>query len=120
MSMLFAWLSTQVTQEAKATGLIVHRRKRVKYLSLFGIIRVESPYLWDKKTGRGARPVKDQLGTPRMAIALLQWNEPLRILELKNLLGKPPSVFKNTTAGLLTGLLCVERSKKQRNWHKNT
>lgn len=62
MSMLFAWLSTQVTQEAKATGLIVHRRKRVKYSSLFGIIRVESPYLWDKKTGRGARPVKDQLG----------------------------------------------------------
>jgi hypothetical protein len=62
MSMIFAWLSTQVTQEAKATGLIVHRRKRVKYLSLFGIIRIESPYLWDKKTGRGARPVKEQLG----------------------------------------------------------
>lgn len=62
VSMLFAWLSTQLTQEAKATGLIVHRRKRVKYLSLFGAVEIESPYLWDKKTGRGARPVKDQLG----------------------------------------------------------
>jgi hypothetical protein len=62
MSMLFAWLSTQVNQEAKATGLIVHRCKRVKYLSLFGGHEIESPYLWDKKTGRGARPVKDKLG----------------------------------------------------------
>jgi hypothetical protein len=62
VSMLLAWLSTQITQEAKATGLILHRRKRVKYLSLFGAHEIESPYLWDKKTGRGARPVKQQLG----------------------------------------------------------
>ncbi len=60
--MIFAWLSTQLTQEAKANSLIIHRRKRIKYKSLFGPIEVESPYLWDKKTGRGARPVKDQLG----------------------------------------------------------
>lgn len=62
MSMLFAWLSTQLTQEAKATGLIVQRRKQVKYTVLFGELEVESPYLWDKKKHRGARPVKEQLG----------------------------------------------------------
>ena len=62
VSMLFAWLSSQLTQETKATGLVVQRRKHVKYSCLFGIVRVESPYLWDKKTGRGARPVKEQLG----------------------------------------------------------
>jgi hypothetical protein len=62
VSMLLAWLSTQVSQEAKATGLILHRRKRIKYLSLFGAHEIESPYLWDKKRGKGARPVKEQLG----------------------------------------------------------
>lgn len=62
VSMLFAWLSSQLTQETKATGLVVQRRKHVKYSCLFGIVRVKSPYLWDKKTRRGARPVKDQLG----------------------------------------------------------
>ncbi len=62
VSMVFAWLSSQVTEVAKETGLVVQRRKHVKYSSLFGIVKVESPYLWDKKTRRGARPVKDQLG----------------------------------------------------------
>ena len=62
VSMLLAWLSTQVTQEALATGLIVQRRKLVRYKSLFGEIEIESPYLWNKNTRRGARPVKEQLG----------------------------------------------------------
>ncbi len=31
VSMLLACLSTQVTQEVKATGLVVQRRKQVKY-----------------------------------------------------------------------------------------
>lgn len=62
VSMLFAWLSNQLTQEAKATGLVVQRRKHVKYAILFGEVEVSSPYLWDKKTGRGARPIKEQLG----------------------------------------------------------
>jgi hypothetical protein len=60
--MLLAWLGAQVTQEAKTNGLIVHRRKLVKYKSLFGEIEIESPYLWNKNTQKGARPVKDQLG----------------------------------------------------------
>ena len=45
MSMLMGWLSIQVTQAAKATGMIIHRRKRVKYKSLFGEIEIESPRL---------------------------------------------------------------------------
>jgi hypothetical protein len=62
MSMLFSWLSTQLTQSAKATGFVVQRRKQVKYTVLFGELEIESPYLWDKKSRRGARPVKDELG----------------------------------------------------------
>lgn len=100
--MLLGWLSTQVTQEAKATGMTIHKRKQVKYKSLFGEIEIESPYLWNKNTQKGARPVKEQLGTPRMALTLLQWNELGRILELKNPLGKLSSALKNTTDGLST------------------
>jgi len=69
VSMLLACLSTQVTQEVKATGLVV-RRKQVKYTVLFGELEIESPYLWDKKTRRGARPVKDQLGIQHGAQSL--------------------------------------------------
>jgi hypothetical protein len=60
-SLLLAELASVVTKKAKATGLTIHRCKRVKYLSLFGAIEIPSPYLWDKNTGKGARPVKDQL-----------------------------------------------------------
>lgn len=62
VSMLLSWLSSQLTQSAKATGLVVQRRKQVKYTVLFGELEISSPYLWDKKTRQGARPVKDQLG----------------------------------------------------------
>ncbi len=60
-SLLLAELARVVTKKARATGLTIHRCKRIKYLSLFGAIEIYSPYLWDKNTGRGARPVKDQL-----------------------------------------------------------
>jgi hypothetical protein len=62
VSLVLLELSNQVTRKAKATGLAIHRCKRVKYLSLFGVVEIPSPYLWDKNTGRGARPVKEQLG----------------------------------------------------------
>jgi hypothetical protein len=45
VSMLLGWLSTQVTQEAKVTGMTIHKRKQVKYKSLFGEIKIESPRL---------------------------------------------------------------------------
>jgi len=40
VSLLLAELARLVTKKAKAT----------KYLSLFGVIEVPSPYLWDKNT----------------------------------------------------------------------
>ena len=61
VSLLLAELATLVTKRAKATGLTIHRCKQIKYLSLFGVIEIPSPYLWDKNTGIGVRPVKDQL-----------------------------------------------------------
>ena len=54
--LLLTKLASVVTTKAKAEGLTIHRCKRIKYLSLFGAIEIPSPYLWDKKTGRGARP----------------------------------------------------------------
>lgn len=62
MSLVLAELSNSVTLKAKATGLSIHRAKRIKYLSLFGVVEMLSPYLWNKSTGRGMRPVKEQLG----------------------------------------------------------
>ena len=60
-SLLLTKLANVVTKKAKAAGLTIHRSKRIKYLSLFGAIEIPSPYLWDKNTRIGARPVKDQL-----------------------------------------------------------
>ena len=60
-SLLLPKLANVVTKKAKAAGLTIHRIKRIKYLSLFGAIEIPSPYLWDKNTRIGARPVKDQL-----------------------------------------------------------
>lgn len=62
VSMVLAELGSQVTKEAKVTGLTIHRAKRIKYSSVFGVVKMLSPYLWNKNTGRGARPVKEQLG----------------------------------------------------------
>ncbi len=61
VSLVLAELSNQVTKEAKATGLTIHRAKRIKYSSLFGVVEILSPYLWNKNTGGSARPVKEQL-----------------------------------------------------------
>lgn len=61
MSMLLNDLAQKVTQEAKKTGFVVHRRSVVKYSMIFGSVEVESPYLWNKQEGRGVRPVKEKL-----------------------------------------------------------
>lgn len=62
VTMVFNQLSSTLTQKAKAEGLVVHRKIRVKYAVLFGRLEIESPYLWDKKNRRSARPLKEQLG----------------------------------------------------------
>ena len=60
-TLLLTKLASVVTKKSKAAGLTIHRCKRIKYLSLFGVIEIPSPYLWDKNTRIGARPVKEQL-----------------------------------------------------------
>lgn len=62
MSMLLSYLSFQLTTDELKKGYQVHRRLGVKYFVLFGPIEVESPYLWNRETKQGTRPVKNQLG----------------------------------------------------------
>lgn len=62
VSLVLAELGSQVTKEAKAAGLTTHRSGRIKYSSLFSVVEMLSPYLWNKRTGCSARPVKEQLG----------------------------------------------------------
>jgi hypothetical protein len=62
VSLVLAKLSSQVTLQAKAKGLTIHRAKRIKYSSVFGVVEMVSPYLWNKNTKTGVRPVKEQLG----------------------------------------------------------
>lgn len=49
MSMLFNWLVNQVTRQVKQTGWGIHRRPKIKYTVIFGQLKIESPYLWNKK-----------------------------------------------------------------------
>ncbi len=62
MSMLLTWLVNQVTSQRKKTGWVVHRRPKIKYTVLFGQLKIESPYLWNKKIKQGIRPVAEKLG----------------------------------------------------------
>ena len=59
MSTLLNDLAQKVTQEAKKTDFVVHRRLKAKYSVIFGIVEVESPYLWHKREHRGSRTVKE-------------------------------------------------------------
>ena len=52
----------KVTNSSKKKGLVVHRREKVKYSVIFGIVEVNSPYLWHKQQGWGIRPVVEKLG----------------------------------------------------------
>jgi hypothetical protein len=62
MSMLLTMLITQVTTQAKKTGWIIHRRPLIKYTTIFGQLKIESPYLWNKKLKQGMSPVANKLG----------------------------------------------------------
>jgi hypothetical protein len=50
VSLVLAELSNQVTLAAKEKDLTIHRAKRIKYSSLFGVVEMLSPYLWNKNT----------------------------------------------------------------------
>ena len=60
MSMLLNAQAEQVTEEAKKTGSVIHRRLRAKYSVIFGVVEVDSPYLWDKQehARKASRPRK--------------------------------------------------------------
>ena len=60
--MLMTWLVNQVTNQAKTRGWVIHRRPLIKYTVIFGPLKIESPYLWNKKLKKGIRPVAEKLG----------------------------------------------------------
>lgn len=62
VSLVLGELSNKVTLEAKKKGSTIHRAKRIKYSSLFGVVEILSPYLWNRNANSGVRPVKKQLG----------------------------------------------------------
>ena len=47
---------------AKTPVMSVHRNCTVTYDCIFGPVEVDSPYLYDRKTGQSSRPVQDVLG----------------------------------------------------------
>ncbi len=62
MSMLLSCLVNQVTNQRKKPGWVVHRRPKIKYTVILGQLKIESPYLWNKQSKRGVRPVVEKLG----------------------------------------------------------
>ncbi len=62
MSMLMTWLVNQVTSQTQTIGWVIHRRPKIKYTVIFGQLKIESPYLWNKKLKKGIRPVAEKLG----------------------------------------------------------
>lgn len=62
MSMVMRWLVNQVTSQTQTIGWVIHRRPKIKYTVIFGQLKIESPYLWNKKLKKGIRPVAEKLG----------------------------------------------------------
>ncbi len=62
MSMLLTMLTIQVTNQIKKPGWKIQRRPQIKYTTIFGQLKIESPYLWNKKLQKGMRPVVEFLG----------------------------------------------------------
>ena len=62
MSMVMTWLVNQVTSQTQTIGWVIHRRPKIKYTVIFGQLKIDSPYLWNKKLKRGIRLVAEKLG----------------------------------------------------------
>ena len=62
MSMLLTMLSIKVTNQIKKPGWKIQRRPQIKYTTIFGQLKIESPYLWNKKLKKGMRSVAEFLG----------------------------------------------------------
>ena len=61
-SMLLTMLTIQVTNQIKKPGWKIQRRPQIKYTTIFGQLKIESPYLCHKKLKKGMRPVAEFLG----------------------------------------------------------
>jgi len=59
---VYAALAERVVRRAQEDGLTVQRRPTIEVVTLYGKVAVESPYLWDPKSHRSARPVRSELG----------------------------------------------------------
>ena len=70
MSMLLTMLTIQVTNQTKKPGWKIQRRPQIKYTTIFGQLKIESPYLWNKKLKKGIRPVAEKLGITHGAHSL--------------------------------------------------
>ncbi len=62
MSMLLSLIVAQVTVQAQKKGFVVHRRPTINYTTIFGQIKLESPYLWNRQLKKGVRPLKEKVG----------------------------------------------------------
>lgn len=62
MSMLLGLIVNQITAKAQKKGFVIHRRPQINYTTIFGQIQLESPYLWNRKSKKGIRPLKEKLG----------------------------------------------------------
>ncbi len=60
--MILSCLINQVTNKAKKQDFIIDRRPKIQETVLFGKLKIESPYLWNKKLKKGVRPVAKKLG----------------------------------------------------------
>lgn len=54
---VFEEVAKRAVQQVTGGGLTVHRRTDISVMTLFGVVRVPSPYLRDRRTKRSARPV---------------------------------------------------------------
>ncbi len=62
MSMLLTMLAVQVITKSQKIGWKIKRRPQIKYTTIFGQLKIESPYLWNKKLKKGIRPLAEFLG----------------------------------------------------------
>ncbi|MEA5536922.1 hypothetical protein [Crocosphaera sp. XPORK-15E] len=62
MSLLLSLIVSQVTVEAQKKGFVVQRRPQINYTVIFGKIKLESPYLWNRQLKTGIRPLKEKFG----------------------------------------------------------
>ena len=62
LSALYQGLCAHLVQQATHRGLTMQSRPVVQFKTLFGEVKIESPYLRHPQSGESARPMKDTLG----------------------------------------------------------